>query len=120
MKKRYLFWFLTVCLSALCSSQVMAVRIVNARNGHPLPRLGVSFSLLYESSEKVPAKYEAKVRLETDAKGKAQFDLPVPAPAHVSVRADLPSAHWRCRCAAPVLVATQDVIQKGIVEGDEF
>jgi hypothetical protein len=93
--------------------------VINAKNGRPLPKQNVSVSLLYEKSERAPAKYDALLHLETDVNGKAQFALPEPAPAHLSVGVRLTSEHWRCRCTA-ALVATQDLVQKGIVEGHEL
>jgi hypothetical protein len=123
VKKRYLrclICFFLVWLNAMCFGQVITVRIINGRNGHPLPRRSILFSPLYDKSEKAPAKYDANVRMETDSNGEAQFNLPAPLPVRVSVGVGLDFEHWRCLCAAPLFVRTQDVIQKGIVEGSEF
>jgi hypothetical protein len=109
-----------VWLSTACSGQVITIRIVDAKNERPLPKQNVSVSLLYDASEKAPAKYDAQLHLETDVNGAAQFTLPEPAPARVSVGARLTSEHWRCGCAAPVLAVTQELMQKGIVKGSEF
>jgi hypothetical protein len=122
MKKHYLCCLILVLLtsSVLCDGQVITVRIVNAKNGHPVRKQTVSLSPLYEEGENVPANHDFDVRMETDANGQAQFNLPEPAPARLSVRAGLNMDHWRCLCAAPVFVATQGVIHDGVLEGLEF
>ena len=117
---RHLISLLVVWSGALCSGQAVTVCIINAKNGHPLKKQTVTISPLYKKGEKTPAEYDTDVRLETDASGEVRFTLPEPAPARVSVWAGLPSEHWRCRCDAAVFVATQDVVQNGIVEGQEF
>lgn len=110
---RCLIWFLMVWCSTLCSGQVIRVRVVNAKDGRPLGKQQVTVSLLYDKSERTPAKYDAILRLETDANGGAQFSLPELFPAHLSAQVTLTSEHWRCGCSA--LVTTQDLIQKGIL-----
>ena len=122
-RRRFLFliWLL-VLLSASprCVGQTIRIRIINGSNGHPLSKQQVSVSLLYEKTEKTPAKYEALLHLETDTNGVAQFTLPDLVPAHLSAGAHLTSEHWHCGCAAPLLVDTKDLIQNGIVAGREF
>jgi len=117
----FLIWLL-VLLSASprCVGQKIKIRIINGSNGHPLSKQQVSASLLYEKTEKAPAKYDALLLLETDTNGVAQFTLPDLAPAHLSAGAHLTSALWHCGCAAPLLVDTKDLIQNGIVAGREF
>src|SRR5260370_41102353 len=115
---RYLFWFLVLGNHLFCFGQVLRARVINAKNGHPLPKQHISISLLYEKGEKIETKQGALLELETDINGEAQFTLPEATPAHLSARARLTSEHWRCGCWA--LVATQDAVQKGIVEGNEL
>ena len=95
-------------------AQVIRIRVINVNNGHPVPRQSVSVGLAYAKSEKAPAMYDANLRLETDANGEAQIRLPEPFPAHLVAQVRLTSEHWHCGCVA--LVATQDLIQKGIVQ----
>jgi hypothetical protein len=111
---RCIVWFLALWLSPLCCSQVVSIRVVNANDGQPLARQNVSVALLYEKGEKTPAKYDANLSLETDGNGEVQFRLPEPSPVHLAAQVRLTSEHWRCRCMA--LVATQEVVQKGIVQ----
>jgi hypothetical protein len=82
------------------------------QTGHPLQNQPISISLLYDKSEKTPAKYEA-LNLKTDEKGESQFSLPEPAPSQLAAQVHLTSEHWHCGCS--VLATTQDLIQKGIV-----
>jgi hypothetical protein len=116
MKKRcfrYVFWILLPWLAPLCFGQTIRIRVVNDKTGHALPKQPISITLLYEKSEKTPAKYDATINIETDEKGESQFSLPEPAPAHLAAQVHLTSEHWHCGCS--VLVTTQDLIQKGIV-----
>ena len=53
---RHLVWFLTLCLSTSCFGQAMRIRIINARNLHPLPKQQVFLSLLYEKDGKNPTE----------------------------------------------------------------
>src|SRR6266403_4890281 len=116
MKKRclrYVFWILVPWRTPLCFGQTIRIRVVNEKTGHPLPKQPISVTLLYEKSEKTPAKYDAALNIETDEKGESQFSLPEPAPAHLAAQVHLTSEHWHCGCG--VLMATQELIQKGIV-----
>ena len=117
MKKqhfRFLVLSVLLLLSPLCSAQVIRIRVINSSNGQPLAKQSVSINLLYDKGEKAPARYEANLRLETDANGEARFLLPEPVPVHLAAQVRLTSEHWHCGCLA--LAATQDVIQKGIVQ----
>jgi hypothetical protein len=123
MKKQYfrcMTWFLLLWVSPSCFGQAIRVRIVNGENGHLLSKQQITVSLLYDGSEKQPVKYDAVVRHDTDANGAAQFDLPEPPPAHLSVGARLTSDYWHCGCAAPAIVVTKELMLKGIVEGMEL
>ena len=87
-------WLLLLWVDPSCFGQAIKVRVINGTNGHPLTTQEITVSLLYDGSEKQPAKYNAILRLNTDANGVAQFDLPEPYPAHLSVEARLTSEHW--------------------------
>jgi hypothetical protein len=117
---RRITWLLLLWISPSCFGQVIKVRIINGKNGNPLPKQQIAVSLLYEEGEQKPAKYDALLRDNTDAKGVAQFDLPAPSPAHLSVGARLASEYWHCGCDIPALVVTKELIQKGIVVGREL
>jgi hypothetical protein len=87
MKKRcfrHVIWIFAVGFAPHCFGQTIRIRVVNDQTGHPLPKQPISISLLYDKSEKTPAKYDAVLNLLTDEKGQAQFSLPEPAPAHLS------------------------------------
>lgn len=113
MLLRNLSYVLVLLVSPSCFAQEVVVRVVNATNGQPLGMQHVSVSLLYEKGEETPARYEAILNSETDAKGDAHFTLPEPAPRHISALVRLTSEHWICGCG--VVASTEDVIQKGIV-----
>jgi hypothetical protein len=123
------FWcgisFLLLCVSPFCFGppcygQAITIRIINAKNGQPLPKEHVSLSPLYSGSETKPAKYDAVQALDTDAAGVARFVLPKPAPEHLSVVVHMNSEHWHCVCDLPALVLTKELIEKGIVEGGDL
>jgi hypothetical protein len=99
-------------------TQAIRIRVININNGHGLPHQNVSVTLLYGKDGKTPARYEANLRLETDANAEARFVLPEPVPMHLAAQVRLTSEHWRCGCRA--LTAAQDVIQKGIVEASSL
>ncbi len=123
VKSRYyrcLVWLLLLWINSFCFRQVIRIRVINGKTGQPLPRQEVSVSLLYGIGEKAPAKYDAVLHLETEVNGAAQFTLPESVPAHLSVGARLTSQYWHCGCAAPALVVTQELIEKGIVEGEKL
>ena len=94
-------------------AQTVTIRVINADDGRPLQKEPVSVSLLYDKGERIPAKYDTNLSLETDVNGEAHFTLPEPAPAHLSTQVHLTSEHWHCGCG--LLVATADLIQRGIV-----
>lgn len=109
---RWGFWFSLLWIACPCFAQSITIRVINSNNGKPLPRQGISVNLLYGKGERAPAKYDATVRLKTDDDGEARLDLPEPAPAHLGFQVRLTSQHWHCACQD--LVATQDLIEKGI------
>jgi hypothetical protein len=95
-------------------AQMITIRIISAHKGGPLPKQRVLVTLLYEKGERPPPNHNATLTLETDPNGNAHFTLPEPSPAHLAARVVIDWGHWNCACG--VLAATQDVIQKGIVE----
>jgi hypothetical protein len=97
----------------LCFGQVtIKIRLINVDNRHPISKQPIIVSLLYEKNEKTPPKYDSTLYLETDVNGEAHLGLPEPAPAHLSAHVHLTSRNWHCACMA--LLATEDLIQKGI------
>jgi len=108
---KFFFSFYLVCAVQMCLGQKIIVRVVDSRNGHPLPEQQISISFLYGENGK--ASQGKPLLLQTDAEGQAFFSLPEPLPQHLSAQVHLSSHHWRCGCA--VLVSTQDLIQKGAV-----
>lgn len=117
MKERHLrviTLFLLLWISPSCFGQVNRVRIINGKNGHPLPKQQVTVTLFYEKGDQKPAKYDAVLSLETDINGEAQFRLPVPPPVHFA--ATVSSVDWsRWKCACGILGSTDDLVRKGIV-----
>jgi uncharacterized GH25 family protein len=64
---------------------VIRIRVINRKNGKPLPKQQVSVSLIYRNGEKAPANYDELLHLETDINGVAQFILPESSPVYLSV-----------------------------------
>jgi hypothetical protein len=114
---RLMIWLLLLWISPSCFGQVIRIRVVNGKNGQPVPKQQFEVSLLYDGSEIKPAKYDAQQNLDTDANGVAQLILPKPAPAHFAVVGRLTWQYWRCECAAPAMLTTTELTQKGIVFG---
>ena len=73
--------FLLLCLAHLCRAQEVRVRVINAENGRPLQKQGVSVSFLYDKKydKEIPTKYDAVLNIETDVNGEAHFKLPEPS-----------------------------------------
>jgi len=110
---RFIVLLPVLWLSPLCFGQALSIRVVNADNGHPLPKQNVTVSLFYDKDEKKPAKYDAQLILQTNGNGEAQFRLPEPTPLHFWAQVRLDSEYWHCFCMA--FVSTQELAQKGIV-----
>jgi hypothetical protein len=111
---RYSILLASLWAGPSCFAQEVTIHVINANDGHPLQNQEVKVNFLYDKGDKLPAKYDATLRDETDADGKAQFAFPEPAPAHTSVRILIDWGRWRCGCR--VLANTQDILEKGIVE----
>jgi hypothetical protein len=72
--------FLFTASLATCCAQEFTVRLIDARNGHPLPNETVTVSFTEnERSLKL-------INVKTDANGIATFLLPTPLPPNVLVR----------------------------------
>jgi len=91
------------------------VRVINAENGRPLQKQGVSVSFLYDKKydKEIPPKYDAVLNIETDVNGEAHFKLPEPPPVHFSAQVRVDWSHWKCGCG--VLGDTDDLVRKGIL-----
>ena len=103
-----------VALSATSLAQEITIRVVNEKNGRPLSNRETSLNLIYEKDEPTPARYDSTMLANTDIVGEAHFHLPEPAPNHFGAYATLnQEEHWVCWCSQ--VVATTDVLQRGIV-----
>jgi hypothetical protein len=111
---RYVAFTSLLWLGPCGLAQTVIVRVVNGSNERPLRKQEVSVSLLYDKGEPTPAKYDAHLTLQTDEKGEVRFLLPEPVPRDLGVRVAIDWGRWHCACLE--LAATQDVIQKGIVD----
>lgn len=108
-------------INTTCYGQTVMVRIVNATNERPLNKQKVSVSGISgkeETQEEARRKLITKpttpdLRLVTDAKGEAQFELPKRVPAYIYVRAEVSGPLWDCTCL--LRVSTEEVIQKGFM-----
>jgi hypothetical protein len=107
-------WLLVLSLGPTAFGQTIRLRVVNSQNGKPLANQQVSLSLLYQEGEPAPAKHVAALTGKTDTNGEARFDLPQPPPGHIAAEVPQVENHWHCACM--LLLATQDVIEKGILE----
>jgi hypothetical protein len=125
LSRRRYFWvfplLLLPCVNTTCFGQTVRIRIVNATDERPLRKQNVSVSGI-SGNEAPQEAADRKVlanpptpdlRLVTDAKGEAQFELPRPAPAYFYVHAELSGPVWDCFCS--VRVSTEDVMQKGFM-----
>ncbi len=111
---RCLAWFCLIWIGPVSSGQVITIRVINAKNGRPLPKKHIMVALLDEKTD----KRLSHLQLETDVHGEAWFRLPDPVPTKLSAVVRLKSRSWVCRCWA--FVATQDVVQQGVVGGQNL
>jgi hypothetical protein len=119
MKRNFVYigWLLLVAAGTFCLGEDFTVRVLNANNEHPLRKESVSISLFYANGDATPAKYDGVMKLRTDRNGEAQFRLPDPSPAKVSIKVRLRSGHWRVQDWA--MVPTRDLMQTGVVQEPE-
>jgi hypothetical protein len=110
------------CVNAVCFGQTVSVRLVNLTDESPVSnqRLYVSGisgkAAINEEDERLKLTkkpFTADLSLVTDTMGRAEFDLPKPAPAYFYIRAALSGPDWDCTCL--VRVSTEEVVQKGFV-----
>src|SRR5208283_1899551 len=101
---------LVLLLCPVCLAQSVRVRVVNGKDGRPLPKQAVSVQFFYEK----PAKVSPPLHLETDFKGEAQFSIPEPTPAHLFVHVALAYEYWHCACG--FMGDTETVVHKGVLE----
>lgn len=111
---RYLACFLLLSVAPSCLAQEAKIRVINGANGHPLSKLAVSVSFLYDKKydKEIPANYEASLNLETDENGQARFKFPQPPPVHFSAQVRVDWSHWHCGCG--ILASTEDLVRDGI------
>ncbi len=111
---RYVILISLLWLGPSSFAQTVIVRVVNGSNERALRKQEVSVSLYYDKEEPTPAKYDAHLTLQTDEKGEVRFLLPEPAPRDLDVRVAIDWSRWQC--GRNLLLSTEDVIQKGIVD----
>jgi hypothetical protein len=111
---RYVVFTSLLCLGSPGGAQTVIIRVVNVGDDRPLRQQEVSVSLLYDKGGPTPAKYDSHLTLQTDENGAARFLLPEPAPRDLDVRVAIDWRRWHCGCN--LLISTQDVVQKGIVD----
>jgi hypothetical protein len=87
----------------------VTVRVINGK-AESLPRQPVFVQFFYEK----PAKISTPLNMDTDFHGEAQFKIPELAPEYVNVRVTRSSDLWHCACG--VMVETQAVLHRGIVQ----
>jgi hypothetical protein len=92
---------------------MVTIRVVNIRNGQPLPKQRISLSLFYEKEELRPEKYDRTIRMETRINGEAQIRLPEPPPKHLYLFLKMSSKYWHY--VFDIDICTQELIQHGKV-----
>jgi hypothetical protein len=117
MRQSHRLGFL-VLLRALGHAQVITVRMVNVKSEQPLPGQSIKVNLIYDKDAEQPVKYDASLKVETDASGKVEFTLPTPPPSHLWVAAEFTLEHWLCGCAGSI--TTGDITQAGVVVDSAF
>ncbi len=101
-------------------AQTVKIRLVNSTNGSPVADrkilifgLSAKTNVQQENPPELLGKHATPdLHLSTDANGETQFDLPIPAPAHFYVHAELHGPVWDCTCLVRVL--TEEMLQKGL------
>ena len=105
---RALVWLIVV--SSVCFAQELKVRVINGKDGQPLPKQAVTVQFLNDT----PVTASSPLRLETDPNGEVRFGIPKPLPEHLNVRVALTSEYWHCGCW--VMADTSKVVQEGITQ----
>jgi hypothetical protein len=111
---RYLGCLLLLTVAPFCLAQEAKIRVINAANGRPLPKLAVFLSFLYDTKydKEIPANYQASLNLETDDNGEAHFKFPQPPPAQFFAKVRVDWSHWDCVCL--IVGSTGDLVRGGI------
>jgi hypothetical protein len=104
-------FLMLLSVAPVCGAQDVTVRLVNAENGHPLPKWKVSVSFYFE--KKSPANHAQSLNLTSNENGEAHFEMPQPRPEHFSAHVQPDSPYWKCGCA--LLGSTEELLRKGIV-----
>jgi hypothetical protein len=87
-------------------AQEVIVRVVNVSNDQPLPNESVIVQFLRPQASSSP------MRLTTDAKGEAHFNIPDSQTEHIDVRVVLKSGRWDCNCW---IMTDTKTVQQGIL-----
>jgi hypothetical protein len=93
-------------LATACVAQEVTVRVINAKNGQPLPNESVVVQFMGTQAS------SSSMQLTTDAKGEAHFNIPDSQTEHLDVRVVLKSGHWDCGCW---VMTDPKTVQQGIV-----
>lgn len=101
-------WAYLLILVSTCFAQELTIRVVNAKDGKPLPKESVTVQFLGQAAAPPP------LQLHTDQTGNARFEVPTPSPKVLSVRVVLTSEHWHCACL--VMTETAKVVRDGVTQ----
>ena len=106
---------LVLLFSASCFAQSIRVRVVNDKNGRPLPNQAVYVQFVYQS----PAIAAPKLHSDTDSNGEAEFSIPplISVPKRLYVAVAIDSQHWRCDCT--LVTDVESVIKNGVIQTRE-
>lgn len=110
---RLMPWLLFILIAQPCLAQSIKIQVTNANDGAPLQDQDILATFLYGRGPDL----NQTVKLRTTAAGEAKLGLPERVPNHLWVIVHLKSPYWHCACQQ--LIATQDVIQKGITVPDD-
>lgn len=93
-----------ICSAGICSSQTTTVRLVDFRNGRPLRdrRVTIRMGVVPEAPT---------VEVKTDQAGVANFTLPSPPPAELSI-----STPELWSCAAGWAISSEELARSGVVQ----
>lgn len=89
---------------SICSAQEFSVRLIDARNGQPLPNKALTIT--FTENERALKGFTVR----TDVNGNANFHLPTPLPPNVLVR-----NYDLYPCYQLTAANTQDLQQSGLV-----
>lgn len=101
-------WACLLIFVSTCFAQELTIRVLNAKDGKPLPEESVTVQFLGQAAAPPP------LQLQTDQIGEARFDVPTPSPKVLSVRVVLTSERWHCACS--VMTETAKVVRDGVTQ----